>query len=111
MPWTPASATSTVTAGGNAPTRSRASTGARSRRVLTGRGRRWMRRRWRGLIMRSVRCRRCGQESETVMALSFVNDGKHVALYDTVTDWAFGPVFGSETAAKRFLDWAEDQGV
>jgi len=45
------------------------------------------------------------------MALSFVNDGKHVALYDTVTDWAFGPVFGSEEAAKRFLDWAESQGV
>jgi hypothetical protein len=44
------------------------------------------------------------------MALRFVV-GEVVALYDSVTDWAFGPIFHSEEAADRFLNWAEEQGV
>jgi hypothetical protein len=33
------------------------------------------------------------------------------ALYDSVTDWAFGPVFDSPGEAEAFLRWTEAQGI
>ena len=45
------------------------------------------------------------------MGLRFISDGEHTALYDSVTDWAFGPVFTTEDAALAFLNWAENHGV
>jgi hypothetical protein len=45
------------------------------------------------------------------MGLKYTTVEHVVALYDSVTDWAFGPIFYSEDAATRFLDWAEAQGV
>lgn len=33
-----------------------------------------------------------------------ITDGDHVAIYDSVTGTAFGPVFGSEDEAQGFLD-------
>jgi hypothetical protein len=34
-------------------------------------------------------------------------DDKHVALYDTVTGWAFGPTFDSADDAEHFRQYAE----
>lgn len=45
------------------------------------------------------------------MGLRFTSKKHVVALYDSVTDWAFGPVFRSEESAARFLDWAEQNGI
>ena len=50
------------------------------------------------------------------MGLRFITDPvEHMtALYDSVTVWAFGPVFqgaDSEAQAEAFCDWAETQGV
>lgn len=45
------------------------------------------------------------------MGLRFSSTEHKVTLFDSVTDWAFGPVFNTEEAAERFLKWAEDQGV
>ena len=33
------------------------------------------------------------------------SDNERVALYDSVTDFAFGPVFRSAEDAKSFLNW------
>ena len=33
----------------------------------------------------------------------------HVALYDSVTDTAFGPIFPSAEAAENFLHWSYDR--
>jgi hypothetical protein len=46
------------------------------------------------------------------MSLQLItNDEGTTALYDTVSEWAFGPVFTSRENADAFLDWAEIQGV
>ena len=45
------------------------------------------------------------------MGLRFISQGHTVAMYDSVTDWAFGPVFSTEEAAQKFLEWAEGEGV
>lgn len=45
------------------------------------------------------------------MGLRFTTRESKVALFDSVTDWAFGPVFNTEDAAERFLLWAENHGV
>ena len=37
-----------------------------------------------------------------------ITDDDSVGLYDSVTDWAFGPVFPSAEAAGDFLDWYND---
>lgn len=34
-----------------------------------------------------------------------------VCLVDSVTEWAFGPIFYTEAEAGRFLDYAEHCGV
>ena len=34
-----------------------------------------------------------------------------VALYDSVTGWAFGPTFPSLEAAREFLDWMDGRNV
>ena len=34
-----------------------------------------------------------------------VTDSEHVAIYDSVTDTAFGPIFGSEADAESFLTY------
>lgn len=34
-----------------------------------------------------------------------ITDSDHVAIYDSVSDWAFGPVFDSEESAQKFLNW------
>jgi hypothetical protein len=34
-----------------------------------------------------------------------VTDEEHVALYDSVTDTAFGPIFDNTNDADDFLDW------
>lgn len=38
------------------------------------------------------------------MAIDFT-DSEHVALYDTVTGYAFGPTFESKEAAEDFSEW------
>ena len=45
------------------------------------------------------------------MGLRLSTDEDKVCLFDSVTDWAFGPVFNTETAADRFLEWASEQGT
>lgn len=45
------------------------------------------------------------------MGLRFTSAEDVVALFDSVTGWAFGPVFSTEKAAERFLRWSEKQGV
>lgn len=37
-----------------------------------------------------------------------VTDREHVALYDSVSGIAFGPVFNSSFDACDFLDWVEE---
>jgi hypothetical protein len=37
-------------------------------------------------------------------------EGK-VALFDSVTNWAFGPVFDTEEDANNFLGWCERRGL
>jgi hypothetical protein len=37
-----------------------------------------------------------------------ITDGEHVALYDSVTGEAFGPVMDSEEHAERFLEHLRD---
>ena len=41
-----------------------------------------------------------GEEGET----------DRVAMYDSVTGWAFGPVFDSPDRADHFLDWLAENG-
>ena len=38
-----------------------------------------------------------------------VGDDSHVALYDSVNGWAFGPVFESAEHAEDFLAWLLDK--
>lgn len=38
-----------------------------------------------------------------------ITDDNAVALYDSVSDFAFGPVFPSEEACMDFLDWAPEE--
>ena len=45
------------------------------------------------------------------MGLRFVTDDEVTAMYDSVSGWAFGPIFHDEDEAQRFLDWTETQGV
>ena len=46
------------------------------------------------------------------MSLQLITDDEGTtALYDTVSDWAFGPVFTQREHAEAFLDWTETQGV
>jgi hypothetical protein len=46
------------------------------------------------------------------MSLQLITDDEGTtALYDTVTEWAFGPVFTSRERCDAFLDWTETQGV
>lgn len=37
-----------------------------------------------------------------------LTDDEHVALFDSVTGWAFGTTFGSREMAEDFLDWIDD---
>lgn len=32
-------------------------------------------------------------------------------LFDSVTGWAFGPVFADEDEAESFLDWCREKGL
>ena len=45
------------------------------------------------------------------MGLRFTGAECKVALFDSVSDWAFGPIFNTQDAAQAFLDWAENHGV
>lgn len=45
------------------------------------------------------------------MGLRFISNDEHTVLYDSTSEWAFGPVFNDEIAAERFLDYAEHVGV
>lgn len=45
------------------------------------------------------------------MGLHLTGISGYTAMYDSVTDWAFGPVFTSPENAEQFLAWAESQGV
>lgn len=45
------------------------------------------------------------------MGLRYITSDDKTALYDSVTEWAFGPVFNTEHAADQFLDWLQAQGV
>ena len=45
------------------------------------------------------------------MGLRFTSTEDVVALYDSVSDWAFGPIFYTEEAAEAFLKFAGDEGV
>lgn len=45
------------------------------------------------------------------MGLRFTTDENVVALFDSVSGWAFGPTFDSTQSAELFLDWTETQGV
>lgn len=42
------------------------------------------------------------------MGLRYSSLEDKTCLYDSVTEWAFGPVFNTGDAADRFLDWAQD---
>ena len=37
-----------------------------------------------------------------------ITDSEHVALYDSVSDTAFGPIWDSEEEATEFLKWYDE---
>ena len=45
------------------------------------------------------------------MSLRYSSREDVVCLFDSVTEWAFGPVFHSEEDAESFLEYAEALGV
>ena len=38
-------------------------------------------------------------------------EARHAALYDSVTGWAFGPMFATRERAESFLTWARKRGL
>lgn len=44
------------------------------------------------------------------MGLRLTTAERVVAMFDSVTGWAFGPTFDTEEKAQEFLDWCERHG-
>ncbi len=40
-----------------------------------------------------------------------ITDAENVAMYDSVTGTAFGPIFTSETECQEFQEWAKDKAA